>query len=173
MAQVNFSADARKALTAAVYAAEKSDNKWVMAADLMYADGIRADMLHKDGEVEIFEAAKSCIVAGLKAEYRTLILADLDALTEGLSDDARKIKVAARKTAQQKIGKYMADIKKYLNRLDDTVEKEVSKKTELQMIHEAIDRAVTKLQKLEGSHKFDIAATISKLNATKLTIPLQ
>jgi len=173
MAQVNFSADARQALTDAVKEGEKSEGKWVAAADLMYADGIRADMLHKDGEVEIFEAAKSCIVAGLKAEYRTLILADLAVLTAGLSDDARKIKVAERKTAQQKIGKYMADIKMYLKRFEDTSGKEVSKKTELQMIHEAIDRAVTKLQKLEGSHKFDIAATISKLNATKLTIPLQ
>ena len=154
-----------KEVSLAVSVEQKAKGKLKSVADLLFADGVRAGMLGKGGDDEVLALIKGAIVAGFLKAEQALLTMDIKLVPENQKSE--------RKTLQQEIGSYVAKIKAHLIKLEDFPEKEVSKKTELQLIHEAIDRAVTKLQKLEGSHKFDIASAITKLNATKLTIPLQ
>ena len=153
-----------KTLSTAIRATEAGGNKLVEAADLLYADGLRATMLGKDGDKGAIESVKAAIVAGFTKEEQALLASDIKLLAEELKPN--------RKQTQQKIGAYVAKIKGYLAKFDAVTDTEPTKKTELQMIHESIDRAINKLQKMEGAQGFDIAASIAKLNTAKASIPI-
>ena len=153
-----------KTLSAAISASEAGTGKLVKAADLLYADGLRATMFGKDGDVGAIDSVKAAIVAGFTKEEQALLASDIKLLVEELKPK--------RKQTQQKIGAYVAKIKGYIAKFDAVTDTEPTKKTELQMIHEAIDRAIVKLQKMEGAQGFDIAASITKLNTAKSSIPI-
>ena len=153
-----------KALTSAISASEAGYNKLVLAADLLYADGLRVTMFGKDGDIGAIDSVKAAIVAGFTKEEQALLASDIKLLAEELKPK--------RKQTQQKIGAYVAKIKVYIARFYGTTDAEPTKKTELQMIHEAIDRAINKLQKMESAKGFDIAASITKLNTAKVSIPI-
>jgi len=165
MTQVNIKATTLKEVSLAVSVEQKAKGKLKSVADLLYADGVRADMLGKGGYDEVLAVVKGAIVAGFLKSEQVLLTIDIKLVPEHQKSE--------RKTLQQEIGSYVAKIKAHLANLEDTGEKEVTKKTDLQIIHEKLAEVVKKLQKLEGSHKFDIAATITKINAVAKTIPLQ
>ena len=153
-----------KTLSAAISASESGSGKLIKAADLLFADGLRASMLDKDGDVGAVESVKAAIVAGFTKEEQALLASDIKLLAEELKPK--------RKKTQQKIGAYVAKIKGYIADIDDITDTEPTKKTELQKVHELIDRAIVILQKMEGAQGFDIAARIAELNTTKASIPL-
>jgi len=153
-----------KTLSAAISASESGSGKLIKAADLLYADGLRAPMLGKDGDISALESVKAAIVAGFTKEEQALLASDIKLLADELKPK--------RKETQQKIGAYVAKIKGYIAKFDAVTDTEPTKKTELQMIHEAIDRAIIKLQKMESAKGFDIAASITKLNLAKSSIPI-
>ena len=165
-----------KTLSAAISASESGSGKLVKAADLLYADGLRATMLGKDGDIGAMESVKAAIVAGFTKEEQALLASDIKLLAEELKPKRRE--------TQMKIGPYVAKIKAHLAKFDkplpteedtDTdTDTEATKKTKagLQKVHEAIDRAIRELQKMEGAQGFDIAASIAKLNTAKVSIPL-
>ena len=158
------SATTLKVLSAAINASEAGFNKLVKAADLLYADGLRAEMLGKDGDKGAIDSVKAAIVAGFTKEEQALLASDIKLMAEELKP--------RRKETQQKIGAYVAKIKAYIAKFDAIPDAEPKTKTELQMIHEAIDRAINKLRKMEGAKGFDIAASITKLNTAKASIPI-
>jgi hypothetical protein len=165
---IKFAANATtlKTLSAAISASEAGSGKLTKAADLLYADGLRVTMLGKDGDTGAIASVKAAIVAGFTKDEQALLASDIKLLAEELKPQ--------RKQTQQKIGAYVAKIKAHIAKIElgDSTDAEPTKKTELQMIHEAIARAITKLQKMESAKGFDIAASITKLNLAKASIPV-
>jgi hypothetical protein len=89
---------------------EKTNNQWLKASDALFADGVRAGMITGDGKVaEIQSDIKASIVLGLPVADRKLINGD----TKAMDTDTK----ALRRTAQQKVGRYVSLIQGHLIRL--------------------------------------------------------
>ena len=156
-----------KTLSTAIRANEAGGNKLVEAADSLYADGLRAPMLGKDGDKGAIEPVKAAIVAGFTKDEQALLASDIKLLAEELKP--------VRRETQMKIGAYVAKIKAHLakiNAIPEEVALANTKKTGLQKVHESIDRAIRELQKMESAQGFDIVARIAELNTTKASIPV-
>jgi DNA invertase Pin-like site-specific DNA recombinase len=104
---VQITTEISKAITAGVKSTESSSKAILKVADLLKAAGVTAEMLSGKTKVaEVAEPVRAAIVLGFSERERKLIAGDAKAMTE-----AQK---AERKTAQQKIGAYIALIQKYL-----------------------------------------------------------
>lgn len=104
---VTVSIDASQAITNGVKVNEKGSKQWLVAADILAADGVTAEMLSGKTKVaDVANPVRDAIVLGFTARERKLIAGDAKAMS-----DTDKVE---RKTAQQKIGAYVALIQKYL-----------------------------------------------------------
>lgn len=104
---VIVSLDASQAITSGVKVNEKGSKQWVIASDLLRTEGVTPDMLSGKTKVaDIADAVRAAIVLGFTARERKLLAGD----PKTMSDTDK----AERKTAQQKIGVYIALIQKYL-----------------------------------------------------------
>ena len=108
--QVAVSTASSAMVTSAVSGSEKGSKQWFKASDALHADGVRADMLTGAGKlVDIQEPIKASIVLGFTAGERKLINGEPKAMNPEQK--------AERKIVQQKVGRYIALIQKYLNDL--------------------------------------------------------
>ena len=97
-------------VTGAVSGSEKGSKQWLKASDALYADGVRPDMLTGKGKlVDIQEPVKASIILGFTVAERKLINGEPKAMSQEQKD--------ARKVVQQKMGRYIALIQKYLTDL--------------------------------------------------------
>ena len=97
-------------VTGAVSGSEKGSKQWLKASDALYGDGVRPDMLTGKGKlVDIQEPVKASIILGFTVAERKLINGEPKAMSQEQKD--------ARKVVQQKMGRYIALIQKYLTDL--------------------------------------------------------
>ena len=108
-AQFNLNKTSGAYIADAVKLDISNGNKWVVASEALYADGIRADMIatEKLGGVQaVYDFVTEYIIAGYPKSDQTLIRTDVKSL-----DDVQKAK---RKELQQRLGPYRKRLQKYL-----------------------------------------------------------
>jgi hypothetical protein len=168
MQTIILSQDTANAVKSAILAENSTATKWTKATDLLIANGVTSDTLKavKGGENDKLRAqVKSLIVSTFPAGDQALLAKDSKTLKE-----EQKIK---RKTLQQNVGRYLALIESKLRAAekDETAEAdEGSSKTEVQRIQEYLEKAVTKLGKLENA-SFDVPSIVKGIKAIKGAMP--
>lgn len=146
----------------------KIKDKWVKLSDSYRGDGVTAAMLEtvkNGGDEGIREQVKGAIVLAFTESARKLLAADTKTLSE--SDKGTK------KTLQQNIGAYLDKIKTHIANAEKAESEDGESdapKTEVQRIHALLDKAVTKLQKLDAP-AFDVTEAVKRLNAVKGMMP--
>lgn len=165
---VKLSSVSLKQTTDTVSGDIKTKHKWQKLGDLYRGDGVTAAMLateKKGGDEDLRDQVKGAIILAFTEGERKLLAAD----TKTLSDSDKGTK----KTLQQNVGSYLDKIRTHIA----NAEKEESgedeggaPKTEVQRIHELLDKAVTKLQKLEKP-AFDVTEAVKRVNAIKGMMP--
>ena len=77
-----------------------------------------------------------------------------------------------KKEIQQKIGAYLAKIQSHIRGAEKAEEEgeESAAKTEVQRIHELLDKAIAKMQKLDAP-TFDVTEAVKRIKAVKGMMP--
>lgn len=165
-AQVKLSTDTLKQTTVVVRGDMNTGNKWLALSDMYRGDGVTAAMLEttkNGGNEAIREQVKGAIVAAFTPAQQKLLSAE----TKALSDSDKGLK----KTLQQSIGAYVAKIKAHLAKAESAESEDTgSTKTDLQKIHEALDKVLKKLQALEAP-KFNVTDAVKAVTTAKGIIP--
>lgn len=165
--KVVLSSSTVSALSSALKSQDKNEAIWMKASDSLRADRITSTMLEtekKGGDEDLRQQVKNVIVSTFTDAEKALLAQDTKAL-----DDIKKFQ---KKNAQQKIGARLALIQSFIRRAEKAEEdgEAQATKTEVQRIHEALDKAIAKLQKLEAP-TFDPAEVIKRINAAKGMMP--
>lgn len=165
---VKLSSASLKQTTDTVSGDIKAKFKWQKLGDMYRGEGVTAAMLateKKGGDEDLRNQVKGAIVLAFTEGERKLLAAD----TKTLSDSDKGTK----KTLQQNVGSYFDKIRTHIA----NAEKEESgddeggaTKTEIQRIHELLDKAITKMQKLEAP-RFNVTDAVKHVNTAKGIIP--
>jgi hypothetical protein len=150
--QIAVSTSASALITSAVSGSEKGSKQWLKASDALYADGVRPDMLTGASKIaDIQDAVKASVILGFTAGERKLIVADAKAIAEADKP--------ARKIAQQKVGRYLALIQKYLTDLakanGEIEEQEQVEKTPAEKLKIVLETALKIVQGDEEAKGYD------------------
>jgi hypothetical protein len=164
---VKLSATALKLTTDTVKGDMGTQKKWVKLSDTYRAEGVTSAMLEtekKGGSVDLRDQVKSAIVLSFSEGDRALLATDTKAL-----DDVNKM---LKKEVQQSIGAYLSKIQSHIAKAEKAEEEgeESAAKTEVQRIHELLDKAITKMQKLDAP-SFDVTDAVKRIKAIKGTMP--
>jgi hypothetical protein len=154
-------------LASALKSQDKNDQIWVKASDAVRADGITSAMLEtekKGGSEALRNQIKGIIVSTFTEAEKALLSADSKAL-----DDVKKM---LKKTAQQKIGARLSLIQSHIRKAEKAEEdgEAQSPKTEIQRIHEALDKVIGKMQKMDAP-SFDTTECIKRIKSVKGMMP--
>jgi len=152
VAQIAVSTASSALVTGAVSGSEKGSKQWLKASDALWADGVRPDMLTGKGKlVDVQEPIKASIVLGFTVAERKLINGEPKAMSQEQKD--------ARKVAQQKIGRYIALIQKYLTDLmvanGEIEEQEQEEKTPAEKLKVVLETALKIVQGDEQAKGYD------------------
>lgn len=155
------------AVTSALKSEDKNEKVWKKAADSCRADRVTSSMLEtvkNGGDVDLRTQIKAVIVTTFTEVEKALLVADAKSL-----DDVKKMN---RKTAQQKIGSRLDLIKSHIRKAEKAEEagEAEAPKTAVQRIHEALDKAVTKLQGL-ATPTFDVTEAVKRIKSVKGMMP--
>ena len=166
-ATVKLSASALKLTTDIVKGDMQIGNKWVKLSDSYRAEGVSASMLEtseKGGSDDLRDQVKGAIVLAFNEDDKKLLASD----TKTLGDVDKMLK----KEIQQRVGAYLAKIQAHIAKAEKAeAEGEDSvTKTPIQRIHADIDKAITKMQKLENA-PFDVTEAVKRLNSVKGMMP--
>lgn len=167
-ANVKLSASALKLTTDVIKGDMQIGNKWVKLSDSYRAEGVTSAMLEtgkKGGSDDLREQVKSAIVLAFTDAERKLLASDTKTLDKG--DKAEK------KEVQQKIGAYLSKIQDHIAKAEKEENGEGegnAPKTEIQRIHELLDKAVSKMQKLDAP-AFDVTESVKRINSVKGMMP--
>ena len=166
-ATVKLSASALKLTTDIVKGDMQIGNKWVKLSDTYRAEGVTSAMLEtekKGGSTDLRDQVKSAIVLSFTEGDRALLATDTKAL-----DDTNKM---LKKEVQQKIGAYLSKIQSHIRGAEKAEEDDEGNapKTEVQRIHELLDKAIAKMQKLDAP-TFDVTEAVKRIKAIKGTMP--
>jgi hypothetical protein len=150
--QVAVSTATSAMITGAVSGSEKGSKQWLKASDALYADGVRPDMLAGAGKlVDVQEPVKASIVLGFTVAERKLINGEPKAMSPEQKAD--------RKVAQQKVGRYIALIQKYLTDLmivnGEIEEQEEQDKTPAEKLKVVLETALKIVQGDEDPKGYD------------------
>jgi len=167
MSKVVLSSSTIDAVFSALKSEDKNEKVWKKAADSCRADRVTSSMLEtvkNGGDVDLRTQVKAVIVTTFTEAEKALLVADAKSL-----DDVKKMN---RKTAQQKVGARLDLIKSHIRKAEKAEEagEAEAPKTAVQRIHADLDKAIAKLQKLEGA-TFDIAEVQKRINAAKGMMP--
>lgn len=165
--KVVLSSSSVSALSSALKSQDKNDQCWVKACDTLRADRITAAMLDTEkngGDEDLRDQVKKIIVTTFTEAERALLATDTKAL-----DDMKKFQ---KKTVQQKIGARLSLIQSHIRKAEKAEEdgEAQAPKTQVQRIHADLDKAISKLQKLE-SPTFDVTEVVKRINAAKGMMP--
>jgi hypothetical protein len=155
------------AVTSALKSQDKNESVWVKACDSLRSDRVTSVMLDTEkngGNEDLRKQVKAVILTTFSEKEKELIAADAKSL-----DDQKKFE---RKTAQQKIGARLSLIQSHIRKAEKAEEdgEAQTPKTAVQRIHESLDKAIAKLQKLDAP-TFDVAEVIKRINAAKGMMP--
>ena len=157
-----LSSAARSTLIDVVKLGEKAGNQLVKAADQLTADGLSFVALEtekKGGSPEVREAVKAALFQGLTKREQDIITADVKTL-----DAAQKVE---RNEAKNKIDSYLRKVR---NHMMPEVEGDESTKTDIQRIHELLEKAITKMQGL-AEPAFDVVDLVKRIKSVKGAMP--
>lgn len=171
-----LSPKARSATIDAVKADNKADKQWRGLADVYHADGIRAEYLEtgkKGGSDKLRNIIKDTIFEGLSDAEKRIIQADVKTLTD--------VQKTARNDAKDKIEKYLVKIRNYLKEDETKAAKQAaldaglpvpqeSGKTDLQKIHEYMDKVIKTLEGMESA-TFNIVQAVKDAKSLKGSMP--
>ena len=155
-------------LTGALKSQDQNDQKWLKACDSLRADRVTAAMLEtekKGGNEDLRQQVKNVILTTFTEAEKALMAQDTKALSE--------LEKFSKKKAQQKIGARLSLIQSHIRKAEKAEEEggeAQSPKTEVQRIHEALDKAVTKLQGLTAP-TFDVTEVVKRIKAAKGMMP--
>ena len=165
--KVVLSSSTVTALSSALKSQDKNEAIWLKASDSLRADRITSAMLEtekKGGSEDLRQQVKAVILSTFSEAEKALLAQDTKAL-----DDIKKFQ---KKTAQQKIGARLALIQSFIRKAEKAEEdgEAQATKTEVQRIHEALDKAVTKLQGL-ATPAFDVTEAVKRIKSVKGMMP--
>lgn len=168
MNAIKLSATALKLTTDVVKGDMQIGNKWVKLSDTYRAEGVTSAMLEtskKGGSDDLRDQVKAAIVLAFSEADRKLLASD----TKTLEDVEKMLK----KEAQQRVGRYVSLIQSHVlkaEKAEDDDGEGSAAKTEIQRIHELLDKAVGKMQKLENA-PFDVTEAVKRMTAVKGMMP--
>jgi hypothetical protein len=175
--KVVLSAGTVKELSSALDIQNKVEQKWVKACDSLRADRVTSAMLEtekKGGSEDLREQVKKVIVGTFTEVQKALLAQDTKALPKKKEQKAgdKSPSREDKKEVQQLIGARLALIQSHIRKAEKAEEdgEAQAPKTPVQRIHEDLDKAVAKLQKLEAPG-FDVAEVIKRINAAKGMMP--
>ena len=165
--KVVLSSSSVSALSSALKSQDKNDQCWVKACDTLRADRITAAMLDTEkngGDEDLRDQVKKIIVTTFTEAEKALLATDTKAL-----DDMKKFQ---KKTVQQKIGARLSLIQSHIRKAEKAEEdgEAQAAKTPIQRIHADLDKAISKLQKLDAP-TFDVTEVVKRITAAKGMMP--
>ena len=165
---VKLSATALKLTTDTIKGDKTVAHKWVKLSDTYRAEGVTSAMLEtekKGGSDDLRDQVKGAIVLSFTEAERALLATDTKALKD--------VEKMAKKEIQQSIGAYLAKIQTHIKTAEKKEEEggqPEAPKTEVQRIHEALDKAIAKMQKLDKP-AFDVTEAVKRIKAVKGMMP--
>jgi hypothetical protein len=166
--KVVLSSSTVTALGNALKSQDKNEAIWVKACDSLRADRVTSDMLEtekKGGSEDLRTQVKGVILTTFSEAEKALLAQDTKALDE--------LKKFLKKKVQQKIGARLSLIQSHIKKAEKAEEEggeAQATKTEVQRIHEALDKAITKLQGLTAP-TFDVTEVVKRIKASKGMMP--
>ena len=165
--KIVLSAPTMIVLAGALKSQDQNDQKWVKACDSLRADRVTSGMLEtgkKGGNEDLRTQVKDVIVTTFSEAEKGLLATDTKAL-----DDTKKF---LKKKIQMKIGARLSLIQSHIRKAEKAEEdgEAEAPKTEVQRIHEALDKAIAKLQKLSDP-TFDPSEVIKRIKSAKGIMP--
>lgn len=139
-------------------------NKWVVASESLFADGIRAEHIateKKGGVQAVYDFVTEAIISGYHKNDQALIRTDVKSL-----DDVQKAK---RKELQQRLGTYRNRLQKYLAELaiqsGEVEVEEKAEKTPVEKIRIALETALKVMQGDENPQGYDPVDLTKRINS--------
>lgn len=165
--KVVLSSGSVSALSSALKSQDKNDKCWVTACDTLRADRITSSMLDTEkngGNEDLRQQVKNVILSTFTEAEKALLATDTKAL-----DDMKKFQ---KKTVQQKIGARLSLIQSHIRKAEKAEEdgEAQAPKTAVQRIHADLDKAISKLQKLDAP-TFDVTEVVKRITAAKGMMP--
>ena len=164
-------------VASALKSQDQTDKKWVKACDALRADRVTAAMLDtekKGGDEDVRDQVKKIIVTTFTEAERALLATDTKALPKRKDQQAgdKSPSKEDKKEVQQKIGARLSLIQSHIAKAEKAEEdgEASAPKTEVQRIHEALDKAIAKLQKMEAP-SFDSTEVIKRIKSAKGMMP--
>ena len=175
--KVVLSSSTITALGNALKSQDQTDNKWVKASDSLRADRVTAAMLEtekKGGNEEVRDQVKAVIVTTFSDADRALLVLDTKALPKRKDQQAgdKSPSKEDKKEVQQKIGARLSLIQSHIAKAEKAEEdgEAEAPKTAVQRIHDDLDKAIAKLQKLSAP-TFDVTEVVKRIKAAKGMMP--
>lgn len=170
-AQFNLNKVSAATLSDAVKLDLSNGNKWIIASDALFADGIRAEHIateKKGGVQAVYDFVTEAIISGYHKNDQALIRTDVKSL-----DETQK---ARRKELQQRLGTYRKRLQMYLtNRAIASGEVEVEEKAEktpVEKIRIALETALKVMQGDENPQGYDPVDLTKRINAMLGSLPV-
>lgn len=175
--KVVLSSGSVSALSSALKSQDKNDQCWVKACDTLRADRITAAMLEtgkNGGNEDLRDQVKKVIVSTFTEAEKALLAMDAKALPKR-SDQKAGDKAPSKedkKEVQQKIGARLSLIQSHIRKAEKAEEdgEAQAPKTAVQRIHADLDKAISKLQKLDAP-TFDVTEVVKRITAAKGMMP--
>lgn len=146
-------------------------NKWVVASESLFADGIRAEHIateKKGGVQAVYDFVTESIISGYSKSDQALIRTDVKSL-----DDVQKAK---RKELQQRLGTYRNRLQKYLTELavqsGEVEVEEKAEKTPVEKIRIALETALKVMQGDENPQGYDPVDLTKRINSMLGSLPV-
>ena len=165
-------------VASALKSQDQTDKKWVKACDALRADRVTSAMLEtekKGGNEDLRDQVKKVIVSTFTEAEKALLAQDTKALPKRKDQQAgdKAPSKEDKKEVQQKIGARLSLIQSHIAKAEKAEEEggeAGATKTEVQRIHEALDKAVTKLQGMTAP-TFDVTEVVKRIKAAKGMMP--
>jgi hypothetical protein len=164
-------------VASALKSQDQTDKKWVKACDALRGDRVTSSMLEtekKGGNEDLRDQVKKVIVSTFTEAEKALLAQDTKALPKRKDQQAgdKAPSKEDKKEVQQKIGARLSLIQSHIAKAEKAEEdgEAQATKTEVQRIHEALDKAVTKLQGLTAP-AFDVTEVVKRIKAAKGMMP--
>ena len=145
-------------------------NKWVIASEALFADGIRAEHIateKKGGVQQVYDMVTAAIINGYHKNDQALLRTDVKSL-----DDVQKAK---RTELQQRLGTYRNRLQKYLTELaieaGEVEPKESEDKTPVRKIRIALETALKVIQGDDNPQGYDPVDLTKRINSMLGSLP--
>jgi hypothetical protein len=177
MSKVVLSSSTIAEVASALKSQDQTDKKWVKACDALRADRVTASMLEtgkKGGDEDVRAQVKGVIVTTFTEAQKALLALDAKALPKRKDQKAgdKAPSKEDKKEVQMLIGSRLDLIRSHITKAEKAEEdgEAEAPKTAVQRIHADLDKAIAKLQKLEGAI-FDVVEVQKRINAAKGMMP--